>query len=337
VCAIAIVGCAMACAVACQEWVVNAKQGLSVIEGDATANLQLLEQNLKVERAMLEKDHQLLQREKEELEVEKAAIKEERAKFKVEKAATMEVGIGPNNLIGLNFRGEKTLMVKRSLLCQLEGSMLATMFSGRYEDKLDYDTDGNVFIDYPASVMVPLMDRLTLCRDLPPGKQLPGIAVPTGYESILDCAVDFFGLQQAVHQAADPPPMEFNDIKQGLKLSELKGWIVAWCEPFTKDMSIVAFMILVSMKIMILVGALWHQTLINGTPVPVSLNNSDELAVVAPFWVPSLAALSIGIAGYLMLRVLGLATPKDAIRASLWCTVSTVASFICVVSGQTYA
>jgi len=247
----------------------------------------------------------------------------------------------------LNFRGEKKLMVKRSLLCQLEGSMLAAMFSGRYDDNLDYDKDGNVFIDYPASVMVPLMDRLTLCRDVPPGTQLPDIVVPTGYEGILDCAVDFFGLEQAVHRAADPPPIELNDIKQGLKLSEkfseLKGWIVAWCEPVTKDMGILAFMFLVSVKIMILVGALWYRTLTNRTPVPESLNLHDEVAAVAPFWVPWLAALSTGFAGYVMLRFLGLATPKNAIRASSCCAVTTAASFIflvstgVVISGQTYA
>jgi len=320
---------------ACREGVANATKGLSNIEGETIAYSRLLEQNLKLERTMLEKDRQLLQREKEELEVEKAAIKEKRTKLEVERAAKVEVGIGPNNLIGLNFRGEKTLMVKRSLLCQLEGSMLATMFSGRYEDKLDYDKDGNVFIDYPASVMVPLMDQLTLCRDVPPGTQLPDIAVPPGYESILDCAVDFFGLEQAVHQAVHPPPMEFNDIKQGLKFSELKGWIVAWCEPVTKDMGVVAFMILVSMKIMILVGALWHGTLATGTAVPVSLNNYDELVAVdtigTSFWIPSLAALSIGFAGYLMLRVLGLATPKEAIRAAFLCAVTAVASFIFMV------
>jgi len=196
-----------------------------------------------------------------------------------------------------------------------------------------------VFIDYPASVMVPLIDRLTLCRDVPPATQLPDIAVPPGYESILDCAVEFFGLEQAFHQDADPPPMEFNDIndiKQGLELSEkfheLKGWVVARCEPITKSMGIMAFMFLVSVKIMILVGALWYRTLTNGTPVPESLNNYDEVAAVAPFWVPSLAALSIGFAGYLMLRVLGLAAPKDAIRASSWCAVTTAASFIFLVS-----
>jgi len=323
---------------ACREGVANATKGLSNIEGETIAYSRLLEQNLKLERTMLEKDRQLLQREKEELEVEKAAIKEKRTKLEVERAAKVEVGIGPNNLIGLNFRGEKTLMVKRSLLCQFEGSMLATMFSGRYEDNLDYDKDGNVFIDYPASVMVPLIDRLTLCRDVPPATQLPDIAVPPGYESILDCAEEFFGLEQAFHQDADPPPMEFNDIndiKQGLELSEkfheLKGWVVARCEPITKSMGIMAFMFLVSVKIMILVGALWYRTLTNGTPVPESLNNYDEVAAVAPFWVPSLAALSIGFAGYLMLRVLGLATPKEAIRAAFLCAVTAVASFIFMV------
>jgi len=38
-------------------------------------------------------------------------------------------------------------MVKRSTLCQVEGSFLASMFSGRWEESLDRDHDGRVYLE----------------------------------------------------------------------------------------------------------------------------------------------------------------------------------------------
>ena len=42
----------------------------------------------------------------------------------------------------------------RSLLTLCQESMLAHMFSGRHEDKVDRDASGNVFFDYSPAVMV---------------------------------------------------------------------------------------------------------------------------------------------------------------------------------------
>jgi len=167
------------------------------------------------------------------LKQEREALEADRVEFEVEKTAMMTCGIGPSDLIGLNFRGEKTITVKRSLLCQVEGSMLAAMFSGRYEDQLDHDKDDNVFVDYPPAVMMPIMDRLTLCRDWPPEKQLPSIAVPRGYEGIWDSAVNFFGLESLVQ----PSTTAFSGIKANVKITKLKGWAVAWCKPVSENVT----------------------------------------------------------------------------------------------------
>jgi len=142
-------------------------------------------------------------------------------------------GARPNDLIGLNFGGEKTIMVKRSLLCQIEGSNLATMFSGHQDDQLEYDKDGNVVFGYPPSVMVPLMDWLTVYRDLPPEAQLPDIFIPAEYKStwdksVWDGAVKCFGLESQI----PPPPAEFSGVKMHVDISELEGWEVAFCQPY---------------------------------------------------------------------------------------------------------
>ena len=60
------------------------------------------------------------------------------------------------------------MKVMRSLLLQFEDSMLARMFSGRYEGQLDKDNESNAFFDYSANIMVPLIEHLRLLRDSPP-------------------------------------------------------------------------------------------------------------------------------------------------------------------------
>jgi hypothetical protein len=42
----------------------------------------------------------------------------------------------------------------------MEGSMLATRFSGRWDDSLQKDRDGNFFIDQPAELFVPMIEFL---------------------------------------------------------------------------------------------------------------------------------------------------------------------------------
>ena len=65
-----------------------------------------------------------------------------RTAFEQEKEAMAKLGIGNNDLIGLNFGGEQVVAFKRSLLLQLEGSMFASMFSGRHEEQLNRDERG---------------------------------------------------------------------------------------------------------------------------------------------------------------------------------------------------
>jgi len=149
----------------------------------------------------------------------------------------MKCGVGPDDLIGLSFRGEKTVTVRRSLLCQVEWSMLAAMFNGRHDDCLKYDKDGNVFFDYPPSVMMPLIDQMTVCRDLPPHTWQPKIVIPEGYETMWDGAVNFFGLQPLVQ----PSQMMFKGIMANLKISDLKGWSLALCKPFSEAATAVDF------------------------------------------------------------------------------------------------
>lgn len=65
----------------------------------------------------------------------------------------------PCDVLHLNVGG-KRLDVLRRTLCSVENSMLATKFSGRWEDSLDKDRDGNIFIDQEYSLFKVMVDYL---------------------------------------------------------------------------------------------------------------------------------------------------------------------------------
>lgn len=66
----------------------------------------------------------------------------------------------PSDIIAINMGGEKVVQVKRSLLTQYEGTFLSGMFSGRWEDSIARDTNGNVFFDDPPEIIMPLIQWL---------------------------------------------------------------------------------------------------------------------------------------------------------------------------------
>ncbi|GFH53165.1 hypothetical protein CTEN210_09641 [Chaetoceros tenuissimus] len=65
----------------------------------------------------------------------------------------------PCDVLHLNIGG-KRLDVLRRTLCSVEDSMLATKFSGRWEDSLEKDRDGNIFINQEYSLFKAMVDYL---------------------------------------------------------------------------------------------------------------------------------------------------------------------------------
>ena len=66
-----------------------------------------------------------------------------------------------NDIINLNVGGTK-LTTRRSTLCQVKDSLLATMFSGRWEDNIERDQDGAVFFDFNPQHFIIILDYLRL-------------------------------------------------------------------------------------------------------------------------------------------------------------------------------
>ena len=93
-------------------------------------------------------------------------IKEERGKmmagvqaYKAEKETMEAFVVNDDDIIDLNIGGQK-LSTTRSTLCQVEGSLLVSMFSGRWEDGLKRDKDGAVFFDFNPQHFALILDYL---------------------------------------------------------------------------------------------------------------------------------------------------------------------------------
>jgi BTB/POZ domain len=81
------------------------------------------------------------------------------------------------DVLHLNVSG-KAIAVLRSTLTCVEGSMLAARFSGRWDDSLEKDRDGNIFINQPADLFVVMIDFLQRMGNSIPkwGPRFPTIA-----------------------------------------------------------------------------------------------------------------------------------------------------------------
>ena len=102
-----------------------------------------------------------------------------------------------NDIVYLNVGGTK-MATKRSILCQIEGSLLAAMFSGRWEDNVERDEDGHAFLDYNPELFASVLDYLRAKKIETPSK--PAILPPVALEDTVNFRnlVDYLGVCQNI-------------------------------------------------------------------------------------------------------------------------------------------
>jgi BTB/POZ domain len=117
-----------------------------------------------LEKAFQQQKHQEIEWESrlKELEDKMAAMGREHRRFPDSKQSNQGDHKNPcgKDVLHLNVGGSKHIAVLRSTLTFVEGSMLATRFSGRWDDSLEKDGDGNFFIDQPPDLFIPMIEFL---------------------------------------------------------------------------------------------------------------------------------------------------------------------------------
>ncbi|EJK49869.1 hypothetical protein THAOC_31212 [Thalassiosira oceanica] len=103
-----------------------------------------------------------------------------------------------DDIVNIN-AGGTIVDVKRGTLCQLKGTRLEALFSGRWEKKLQKDSSGRIFLDVNPTAFQAIVDYLNelsiSAEDDPP--QLP--RVNEEHQHILDHQLELFGLRSSRH------------------------------------------------------------------------------------------------------------------------------------------
>ena len=125
-----------------------------------------------------------------------------------------------DDIINLNVGGKK-LATLRSTLCQVEDSLLAAMFSGRWEDNIKRDQDGAVFFDFNPQHFILVLDYLRVKKIETPENPPPLPKVPEDQEESFNSLVQYLGLSNEIIAPSKITPSEkFNSCSPGVSLQE---------------------------------------------------------------------------------------------------------------------
>jgi len=133
-----------------------------VMQEQLRADRSAMETELQVERESLQFEFAALEEDlREKLKVQEERLQCDRRALEQEKD-TVFCGTAISDILKLNVGGIKTVAVQRSTLCAIEGSMLASSFSGRWDNSLPTDEHGAFFIDFDPELFLPLLEYLRL-------------------------------------------------------------------------------------------------------------------------------------------------------------------------------
>ena len=158
------------------------------------------------------------------VESEKAKMKAEIETYEAEKLRMKGVEVSGDDIINLNVGGVN-ITTTRSTLCQVEGSFLASMFSGRWEKSLARDENGRVFFDFNPQYFAFILDYLRAKKISTPENPAPLPKVPEDQVKHFNNLVEYLGLSNEIMPAEIVPNEKFNLHSTGVTLAE--GGIVA--------------------------------------------------------------------------------------------------------------
>ena len=133
---------------------------------------------------------------------ERAKLKAKLDEYNAEKQKMKAIDVSGDDIISLNVGGQK-FTTTRSTLCQVEGSLLSTMFSGRWEDSLKRGQDGAVFFDFNPQYFSYILEYLCTKKIVTPEKPAELPKVPTDHLKNCSALVEYLGLSEEIVVSAD--------------------------------------------------------------------------------------------------------------------------------------
>ena len=155
------------------------------------------------------------------VERERANLKAEVEALNAEKQRMEAIEVS-DDIIHLNVGGQK-FSTTRATLCQIEGSLLATMFNGRWEDRVKRDKDGVVFFDFDPEHFGWILDYLRAKKISSSENPAVLAEVPKNQMKNFNTLLDYLGLSNEI---LPPSPTEvlhtekFNVCSSGITVQE---------------------------------------------------------------------------------------------------------------------
>jgi len=145
------------------------------------------EKDLDAREEKLREDRERLDEREKELTASEENLEQDWERLEVEKSAYYGE-TSPSDVLRLNIGGTKTAVL-RSTLTSVPGSMLASKFSGRWDDSIQKDKDGDFYIDHDFHVFDLMLSYL---RNMAIGDSIYPIHPPTPKEAGQDMDVAFY-------------------------------------------------------------------------------------------------------------------------------------------------
>ena len=153
------------------------------------------------------------------VENERAKIKAEVEAYQAEKEKMSAISVRDDDIIHLNVGGQK-FTTTRSTLCQVEGSLLASMFSGRWEDSVVRDQDGAVFFDFDPQYFGLILSYLRTKKIATSENPTSLPNVPKSQVKDFNVLVEYLGLSDEILPPETFVSEKFNLHSPGITLEE---------------------------------------------------------------------------------------------------------------------
>ena len=98
-----------------------------------------------------------------------------------------------DDVIELNVGGQ-AMTTKRSTLCQVGGSLLSSMFSGRWDNSMSRDKDGRIFLDFNPTYFAFILDYLRAKKISTAGKPVTLPNIPSNQLNNYRKLIEYLGL-----------------------------------------------------------------------------------------------------------------------------------------------
>lgn len=146
----------------------------------------------------LDLDRERAEQRLREVEAAERALEERQRMLEDMERRILAISDGLDDVIELNVGGQP-MSTTRAVLCSAEGSLLAGMFSGNFDEGHKRDKDGRVFLDVDPPLFAKVLSHLRLSRIASPDCPAPLPYVPDEMRPEYDLMIKFFGLESFMY------------------------------------------------------------------------------------------------------------------------------------------